>query len=345
MPSPTTLHPIISTTRTAKFKDAFKAGYKLTPVSRANLDNTNILDTLKTCVRLTRTLPTVDYTSFFNHCLVSVNGFYHLIDTDGTNGIVVVDAMKSLKRSNQNQIGVYSFSKVCALQAVPIVPSMIDHTNPGIAKITLPMSLTNKTVLMVIGGYLHFQDTTTFTQIGLSSFQVNFNLLPTLDRFYESRKYLDLSSLPLQSTINNTSQVALSDFLGDANITALLGLSQSFMVVLDNPSIFVNRIYIRKTGLPNLYIAYKEPVYPLITGLGRAPEYWSTKEDGQYALSVYDNLIENRVYNTMMADHLTTVDSSTWSFYPGYTSGAYMLEVGSDTPTIYTPPVVTVPPL
>ena len=40
-----------------------------------------------------------------NNALVSINGLYHTIYTDGVNGVQVKDAVKSLNISGQNQIG------------------------------------------------------------------------------------------------------------------------------------------------------------------------------------------------------------------------------------------------
>jgi hypothetical protein len=316
--------------RSAKFCDAFKAGYTVTPVTHANVDSASTPMADKPDVRLTRTSPVTDYTAFFTHCLVSINGFYHLSDTDGVNGIVVSDAMTTLRHSRQNQIGLLSFSTVCSLQIVPITASMLQHTEPGQANVTLPQDLTNKTVMLVLGGYLHVIDPVTFQRIAQDTFKVDFLSLPLLERYYESKKYLDLSSLNLESSPTNDQQIGIDDLLTPEVLTAYLTLSQSFLVILDCPEIYLQKQFIKRTGLPDMYIAYNEPIYPLVTALGRHPEYWYTLEDGQYSVTVYDALVENRIFDTVMTAELASVDAGRRPAYPGSISPAHFLEIGRD---------------
>lgn len=327
---PTTLTGIVLNKRTAKFKDAFKAGYTMTPVTSSNLDNLNIEPSLKTHLRMTRTAPVTDYMNFYHHCLISINGFYHLSDTDGVNGVIVSDAMKSSKHSGQNQIGIYHFGDVCSIRLVPITAGMIEQTVPGQAKVNLGIDLTNKTALASIGGYLHVVDGYGLSKVGDSLFKIDFNNLPLLDRFFESRKFLDLSSLPLETTPFNLSQISLNELMSNAFILAYLLLSQSFFIILDCPEIYVQKQFIKRTGLPSMYISYTDPIYPLVTGLGRHPEYWKVLEDGQYSVTIYDGIVEDKVFNTTLIDYLSTVSGANWPTYPGHISEAHLLEIGRD---------------
>lgn len=326
----TTTEPIVLNKRTAQFKDAFKAGFTVTPVTHANLDNVSIPAEEKTDIRLTREKPATDYMNLFKHCLVSINGFYHLTDTDGAKGVIVSDAMKSLRRSGQNQIGLYSFNNVGSLEIVPINPTMVQHSLPGEVKLTLPQDLTGKTVMLVLGGYLHTVDPFMFKRIGNATYKLDFNNLPMLERFFESRKYLDFSGLPLETTPMNLNQISVADLTNDAFIMAYLQMSQTFFVVLDAPEVFTQKQFIKRSGLPDMYIAYSEPFYPLVTELGRHPEYWYVHEDGQYSVTVYDNVIGNRAFNTVNANKLMSVDGSNESTNAGRISAAYFLEIGRD---------------
>lgn len=316
--------------RSAKYRDAFKAGYTVTPVTPANSASDASPAENKTAVRLTRTSPATNYREFVDHCLVSVNGFYHLADTDGVNGVVVLNAMRSAVKSRQNQLGLLSFSSVCALQCVPITAQMLTPGTRGQMYVTLPNDLTGKTALLVLGGYLHVADPVAFTRTSEQAFRIDFLSLPWPDRFYESRRYLDLSSLPLEGTNANESQVLAEDLFKPEVLSAYLRLSQTFVVLLDCPEIYTQQQYIKRTGLPGMYIAYSEPQGPLVMELGRHPEYWSVLEDGQYALSVQDNFVENRIYDTTQTARLASVDASRVPVSPAKISSAYLLEIGRD---------------
>src|ERR1019366_6127390 len=106
----------------AHYADAFHAGYSVTPIKLGTASTSQLPMSEKTSLQLTR--PNTDYNLFYNSCLVNINGFYHLTDMD-TNGIYVIDGMKSRNISNHNQIGIYSFNDIGAIQLVPITPAMI----------------------------------------------------------------------------------------------------------------------------------------------------------------------------------------------------------------------------
>lgn len=321
------------TTRVAKYRDAFQAGYSVTPVH--HLYNTNVAPENLTSVLLTRSKPILDYNNFYKHCLVSVNGLYHLTDTDKVSGVMVYDAYKSLKIANQNQIGIFSFEGVCSLEFVPITRNMIHKQDPSeklasSAYIHLDKDLTNKSVMLVIGGYLHSVDSDIFKKVGLSDFKIDFSNYRLLDKYYESKNYIDLSSLNLSITTRNLSQTSIEELFSDECIRAYLTLSQSFFVIMDNPDIFTNKIYIKRSNLYGMYISYIEPKYPLKIGLGRHPEYLSTLEDGQYAITVQDNTVQNRIYNTVNALNLNSVSDARTTINPNNIAAACFLEIGKD---------------
>lgn len=320
-------------TKIARYRDAFQAGYDVTPVSPiygVNSSSENL-----TAVMLTRSSPVIDYEIFHKHCLISINGFYHFTDTDKTSGCLVYDAMKSLRISNQNQVGIYSFEGVCSIELIAIKPEMIHKQDPNekyssSTYLQLDKDLTNKSVMLVIGGYLHTVDSGTFAKVGLSDFKIDFSNYQLLDRYFESSKYIDMSSLNLSVTNRNLSQISIQELFSDDKIVAYLTLSQSFFVILDNPDIFTNRQYIKRSNMYGMYISYQEPRYPLVVGLGRHPEYISTLEDGQYSVTIQDNTIQNKIYNTVNPLNLNSVANSNLSINPTDIASGYFLETGKD---------------
>lgn len=326
----------------AKFRDARQAGYKCAPIHPTYGFNVPLEQ--RTDLLLTRDTPIVDYSSFITKCLVSVNGFYHMIETDGSTGVWVKDGGKSLLLSNQSQFGIYSFSRVAPIHYYPITrgmlqkrlsPEMIAGTAPQdpfskIGFVKVNANLTNKSIIMVIGGYLITPDSDIVTRVNDNEFQIDFQRIPLVQRYYESSHYIDMSSLGLSTTNANSSQVSVEELLSDVVLKKYLCLSQSFVVVVDTPELFVNRYFVRKTGSPGVYESYQEPIYPLQAGIGRMPEYWVTPEDGIWSLSSTDAYNRQKIFNTTDPALQRSVSASSLPFDPELYFGACLVEIGRD---------------
>jgi hypothetical protein len=164
-----------------------------------------------------------------------------------------------------------------------------------------------------------------FYPTGDNLFKVDFNNLNMLDRFYELLKYIDLSSLPISFSINNETQISKEQLLTNENLIALLGLSQSFIVIVDTPKLDISRCYVKRIGIPGNYSTYVKPELPLVCGLGRYVEYWSVEEDGVHNLSVYDNIVENYLYDTNLS--MSSVDDSNDPRRSHRVSDAYFIKI------------------
>lgn len=318
--------------QTVKYRDAFKAGYLVQPVAPNAAPDAQLPPSEKTWLHLSKT--GVNFRTFQRYCLVSVNGFLHRIDCD-ENGCWVVDGMRSTQISNEASIGILNFQHVSPLTYVRITPEMVykqkdEQAYRNHVYVDLGQDVSNKGLALVLGGYLHILDSRTFRRTGPSTVLIDFNNLSLFERFHESRPYLDYSSLPYQRTKRNPTQFDVSDFLSDENLLAYVTLSQSFFVVLDNPEIYRDSIYVPASPVPGKLISYVEPLYPLVNGVGKLADYWSVYEDGQWALSVVDNRWHRRLYNTSpllsqqgIADHRIATD-------PVRHSRAQFLLIGTD---------------
>jgi hypothetical protein len=320
-------------TKFAKYADAFHAGYKVEPINSIASFSSNLPAGDKTWLRLTK--PKVDYDMFHKSCLVNVNGFFHLIDSD-INGAYVVDGMTSLHLSNHNQIGVYSFKDIGQLTYIPITANMVYKQRPeqlykDSACINVGIDISNKTVMLVLGGYLHVLDTKTFTAINDKAIRIDMANLPLLDRYYDSKDYIDLSSYNLSTTSRNHNQISIQEFFSDEVLLKYLTLSQSFIVILDNPDIFVNRQAIHVTSLPDMFVGYTPPLYPVVVNNGKITNPWYTYEDGQYSITCRDTLKKNYMYNTIDPTIVNSVDNALESTKPFSMSKAYNLIIGSST--------------
>ena len=339
---PTTPNLPVLNTVYAQYNDAFNAGYIVTPVSLDAAIDSQLPDADKTSLKLTdytndnepEAIP-VDFTLFGKSCMVSVNGYWHYMAADNT-GAYVRDGMTSCVKSNRNTIGIYSLAALGSIEYVDLEPAMIYKQDPtstlsqGVY-IDVGQDISEKTVLLVIAGYLHVLDQTTFTRVGDQLLKIDWPNFPYFDRYFEQVDTIDLTSLGLSHTERNDSQVAVSELLGDAAITAYCSLSQSFIVLLDNSECFVDFQSITDTGVPGILTAYQEPSWPLITGHGKVSEWWSTEETGQWGVSIVDPQMSSRTYNT--AEPASALNSIAANRIPGRrwrTSPAQFLKLGTD---------------
>ncbi len=330
LPTSETL-PVINS-RYAKYADGFHAGYAIAPAHPTASPDAQLPESEKTWLHLTKF--NVDYTLFYNHCLVSVNGFYHATDGGG-DGIYVQNGMISCRLAKKNQIGIYSFRELGKLTFVPITANMLykqrnDQSFKNKCFVDLGVDTTGKTVMLVLGGYLHVLDHKTVFRVGDSRFAVDFGNLPFLDRYFESRDFIDLSSLNLDSTEKNPTQINVAQLYSDESITAYMTLSQSFFVLLDNEEIFVNKVFVRPAPMPGMYTAYTVPSYPLSLAFGKHANYWYTYEDGQYSITCVNSIRRHPLYDTVNRHDLNNVSQAEIPDNPGKNSEAFFLEIGSD---------------
>ena len=328
-----TVNPNVKTNY-AVFSDAFRAGYKIEPQNIYASNNANLPFSEKTSLRINRPNPETDMKIFFDHCLVSINGYFHRTDTDNEYAYAL-NANESLFKSKQNQIGILSFLNIGKIEQVSITPDMISkQTSPVGMKnktfIKLNKDITNKTVMLVLGGYLLFVDNKSFFQINDDTFALNFNEMPLLERYFESNPYLNLKHLGLPESSDNISLVNVQEFFSDEVLTKYLTLSQTFFVVLDSPSIFTNKIYLRPSNLPGMFTAYKEPKYPFFVNNGRIAEYWKIFEDGHWTVNVQDSYLKNNVFSSKPESELVNVSDNNIPLRPYYNSRGFLLEIGSD---------------
>lgn len=315
-----------------KYVDAFKAGYKVESITPRNSLSSNQVTQDKTWLYLTKN--NINYSDLYTQSLVNVNGFFHLTDFD-VNGLYVKDGMKSQFLSGENQIGFVDFAEVGRVTPIPILESMIYKQTPeqkykDSCFINLGVDLTDKTIILCLGGYLHVLDPITFKRIGDQTFMINFTNLPLLERFHESKGYIDLSSLELDQTIRNDSQVSIEQLYSDDVLVKYLTLSQSFFVLVDNIDLSVTRAHLDIGTIPNKMISDIKPSYPLIVGYGKLANFWSVYEDKKWSIACADSMRNNYLHNTIDFMKENSCTNSRLTQNPVNNSKAYFLQIYSN---------------
>lgn len=220
-----------------------------------------------------------------DNCLISVNGYFHL--TDWTeNGVRIIDGNKTVLRSNDNQVGLYSFETIGKLKFVPITDQMIIPSSADIPlwdttylKMPSDIDIKDKTVLLVTGGYLNVLSDV-YERINDDTWRLSFGRMMFLNRYIQSVQDMDLSSLGLEVYEDNETLFNAQQLKDDSVIRAYLKLSQSFFVIVDSPSFFQSFEPVQYLNEPGRFIDGKQEQLPLVGAYGRMLDYHVIKEPG-----------------------------------------------------------------
>lgn len=240
-----------------------------------------------------------NYRNLVDYCLFTVNGFLHRADYS-PHGVYILDGGTSKKIANNTLLGAVDFQHLGKLTVIPIttnmvVPRVAELPLKDSAYIKLPVSVVGKTPMLSIGGYLHPMGSLV-QLVSDTTLKINFRNYAWLDRYLESKAAIDLSSLGIVPLANGA--INQSQFYSDAVILAYLTLSQSFVVLVDTPTVDVHSVPVSYSGLAGRFLTGEPKHAPLRIGHGRLAEYKATTEDRVTVLAVDQYLTPTRVTNT-----------------------------------------------
>lgn len=315
-----------------KYADAYWAGYKLERGSYQQ--NPTIIPPVGEADTLIMSKPGLDARVFYKNCLVSINGLIHRVDAD-SQYVYVLQAGNSNYLSRRNEVGIVNFQDVGELECVSITPDMLFkmHEDQPFANqifIKSPVSAEGKTAALVMGGYLFLLDNLSFFRVAEDIFCLDTQSVALLDRFFESRSLIDLSSLGLEYNGANKAQISREQLFSDEVLTKWMTLSQSFLVFIDSPGVTVTRTQLPETPFAKQYICYEEPTLPLVTGCGLIPPYWVTEDDGLFSLWVGDNVKPHYLFHTTPAAQSPMPADNRIPYNRESYSRAYFLDIDSE---------------
>lgn len=322
--------------RLVKYAQAFHAGYVVNPQGRNLSITSQVSKFAKEDLIVTHPKASHMTSRMDSHCLWTVNGYFHLTDW-GSDGLRIIDGNQTVRKSNDNQIGLYSFETIGAITKVPVVSSMVNSQGSG-AKLadatylTMPagIDIENKTVLLVVGGYLQVLGKT-YTRVSDRSWRVSFGNMMWLDRYIESVRQMDLSSLGLTIDEKNPSLLVISEIEKDETIHAYLTLSQTFFVIVDSPTFFQEYEPIESLGLPGRFVDAAREQLPLVGAYGRMLDYHTINEDTLNVYCAKNNLRHNFDANTRNWRTGTVIDGGRYPAHPFRHDSAYFRLLGVET--------------
>jgi hypothetical protein len=315
-----------------KYVHAWNAGYTFTPVGNPGTTPQGGSRFDKADLKVQK--DDVDTAFLGRHALFSVNGFYHPTDW-GPHGVYILGGNHSLRHANDNQIGLLSFEDVGGIHCLPITPDMVTGNEGGVplskgAYVTIPdaVNLENKTTLLVVGGYLQVLGKT-YTRISDRTYRIQLEQLQLLERYYDSREYIDFSSLGLDVNDDNPSLVSVDQFFQDDVLRAFLTLPQSFIVVVDAPRFFHELQPLEQSGYPGRYYSHTENhQYPVIGAYGKTLEYHPIFEDGVTVIATTPNRRHNYDFYRQPWASGERVDAGRYPAWPHAEGQAYTRLLG-----------------
>lgn len=318
-----------------KRKDLVKADWKMKPITHGGNPSSNDINYDLDWLYLKK--ENVDPLEFYKYAMVSVNGFYHFLDAS-EQGIWIADGMKTVKRTNDNHLSVVSFKEVGKLKYIKINEDMIyKQMDEGKlydqCYINIGEDTTDKTIILVIGGYMHIKDNLTFKRINETTIKLDLKNTPYLKRFHESQKFLNLDYLNLEKGYTED-HVSLEDITSDEVIKRYLTGWQSFIILLDSEDVYVKKHKINNLPVPGKYISDIEPIYPMIFGHGMAGEYWDIYDCGEWCINLSYGEYNNRRYTTVNINETKAIDNQDITNNRTEFSYGYLLEIGKVEPEI-----------
>ncbi|MBE0438324.1 MAG: hypothetical protein IBX57_00960 [Gammaproteobacteria bacterium] len=303
---------------TAEYRNAFQAGYDAQLVNPNQHHTVNSARYDQTDLRITR--EGTDYLKLYNECLFTVNGILHRTNYV-EDALHVVDGGKSNQVSGENHLGIYHLGMLGNIKLVPITREHV-HSNGleqplgEVAYIKIDEryeNLEGKTVLMSLGGYLHILDEGgVLSRVNERLVRVNFKDYNLPARVYDLMKRIDTSRITrkLSKSTVNPKQFSVAELYSDDVIKDYCSMSQSFFIIVDTPTIHVDKETPEFSSLPGKFYYRPQPKYPMITYLGVMSDYWVKKERDIHVLSMRDHLKPNYIYETTHWRSLNSIDDS-----------------------------------
>lgn len=320
-----------SSVKYAKYSDAIRVGYKIKPCLAGSIFPDNYpRDSFKD-LEITRTAYATDMTVVQDYCLVSVNGYYHWTDAT-TNAAYAYDGAITMRSSKLNHLGILSFLDIGKLTKIKLLAENIKPVTVGTTlsekiNFSVEENLDDKSYILVLGGYLVLPQEGVFWRSGAQGFTLDINRLSYKERLFESKSYIDHSPLGLSVSTSGDNVYDVNEIMTDAVIRKYMTLSQSFLVLVDIPTLVSNKIYVRHSSLPGMFTAYQDPVYPLIVNYGKVAEYWKTQEDNYWSLTVQDSYLRNYVIGQQPIRSGQAITDNLLAGKPFYHSRGYFLEL------------------
>ena len=217
--------------------------------------------------------------------LWSVNGFF-MPTTYHTYGCRIMNAGDIIRKSGKMAIGGLNFENIAKVSFQDITEAHVFKVDPAKryfdgVHIKVDKPIGNRTVGLILGGYLHLLDGL-IRPISQTSIRFTPGDLNIVERVLLSKDHLDLDFMGLDDIDKS---VAVSRVMDDANWLKYLTCKYSRLVFIDTVDLWRTHSYVDTVTRPGSYVVDdSELLGQLIDNRGRTINYWPKFECGKVAL-------------------------------------------------------------
>lgn len=328
----------------ALYGDAYHSGFKPTLVPPTGHPFSNVTESEKTAILLTK--PEIDYLDMADYCLAFVNNMVRPLE-GSEHGLYIKNGVESLKIANDNKIGLLSFANIGKIKVLPITDAMLTESLDSLdtfsgatlytdLRLRIDESLVNKSVIMVLGGYLHVADNT-YKVTGDNIISVYMNRIRLGERIYESRLNRSMASLQSSMLMDSTDNFSINSSILNSNsvISKYLSDNSSFIVIVDAVDLLKETVYVTNENLVGTYSLPKSitPNYPLITGYGKLTHFIPRAKPNKWILSTNNDFLKRWRWQSTTPSELNVIDDALDTIKPYVHSPAFMLKISKETIT------------
>lgn len=207
-----------------------------------------------------------------------VNGYLHTHDRY-KEGVKITDATKTMMYGKHNHLGVISFNDCGGVKQYTLKPEMIHHSTDLALYhelvLELGVSLKGKGALLSLAGMLIYSnDVYKITDEDRGIIVINLSRLNLLDRVQEAIKHIDFPELLHYSKDDRLTQLNRETITSDPFILAMLRMSQTFIMVTDQPHHMVKKEPVSYQGVYGRYFSHKFAYDIMTDSFGRIVPYF-----------------------------------------------------------------------
>lgn len=249
-----------------------------------------------------------------SHCLVSVNGFIHPVVLDNSKLYIKnANRIRPMGNTPNNYIGILDFTGLPEpLERISITSDMVsaELDQPLFEKVIITTPKPTESVILIIAGYMVFEDPETFYRVSDTSFALRLDKLSFVEKLYELNRYTDIfSALGIDVSNANPSMIDYQQATSNETIMKFLTLFNSFMVNVPCANITATKVYLEHSKIPGTFRTEIDPTLPIVTGYGKLSEYAKRKTSQEkYSVYTVDSVKSNHLFTTVNQKGLSVVN-------------------------------------
>lgn len=263
-------------------------------------------------VEITRPNYTTDLSLLNTKCLMTVNGYIHKTNfNDGR--LTIPKATSTMLKSRENNIGILSFNQLKdPLKFTSITADMIstEALTSMYEKTIITFDRDIGFPILVICGYMIFEDPEFFYRVSSNSFVLRLDRLNYIEKLYElSRQRNIFHELDIPVSPNNPTMIDAEIARSDIAIANFLTTYNSFLVEVPVDNLNLKKVYLEHSNVPGNFRTEVEPNLPIIVGYGKIAEYQKRRNnDVKYSVYINDAYYNKHLFSYLDPSKLKVIN-------------------------------------